>query len=137
MVVVGLREFAPVGRRATSWRDWRGPERFAKVCQGLTSRGRSHPGLLPLTNLRFEVSRFLPAAYSVEDIAATRRALERKLFPHPRHELGPGNPERVVRAGLLMFVTGVTAASRAVPATRVPVRFGLLPLADVAFCHAT
>ena len=31
-----------------------------------------------------------------------------------------------------MFVTGVTAASRAVPATRVPVRFGFLPLADVA-----
>jgi len=88
-VVVGLREFAPVGRRATSWRDWRGPERFAEVRQGLTSRGRSHPGLLPLTNLRFEVSRLLPAGYSKSDVAAARRTRTRKLLPHPRHQLGP------------------------------------------------
>ncbi len=52
-VVVHLHEFAPVGGRATSGRDGRRLEWFAEVCQGLTSRGRSHPGLLPLVNLGF------------------------------------------------------------------------------------
>ena len=45
-VVIGLREFSPVGRRATGGRDWRRLERFAQVREGLTSRGRSHPGNL-------------------------------------------------------------------------------------------
>jgi hypothetical protein len=36
-------------------------------------------------------------------------ALEPKLLPAPRHQLGPGNPRRVVRAGLLIR-TRVTAA---------------------------
>jgi len=31
-----------------------------------------------------------------------------------------------------MFMTGVTAAPRAVPVTRMPASLGLLPLADVA-----
>jgi len=43
-VVVDLHELSPVGRRATGRRDGRWFERFAEVCQGLTSRGRSHLG---------------------------------------------------------------------------------------------
>jgi hypothetical protein len=34
------------------------------------------------------------------DVAAARWALERKLLPHPGHQLGPGNPGGVVRARL-------------------------------------
>ena len=30
------------------------------------------------------------------DVAAARRALERKLLPHPRHQFRPGNPGGVV-----------------------------------------
>ena len=91
-VVMGLHELAPVGRRATSGRDGRWLQRFAEVREGLTSRGRSHPGLLPLANLRFEVSRLLPAVSSEPDVAAAVRALKRKLHPQPRHQLGPRNP---------------------------------------------
>ena len=87
-----LHEFAPVGGWATSGRDGRRLEWLAEVCEDLTSRGRSHPGLLPLANLRFEVSRLLPAVFSQLDVAATVRALKRKLLPHPGHQLGPGNP---------------------------------------------
>ncbi len=119
-IVMGLHEFAPVGGRAARGRDRRRLEWLAEVCEGLTSRGRSHPGLRPLANLRFEVSWLLPAVFSELDVAAAVRALERNLLAHPRHQLGPRNPRRVVRAGLLMFVTGVAAASRAVPVTRVP-----------------
>jgi hypothetical protein len=57
---MGLHEFAPVGGRAAGGRDGRRLQRLAEVCENLTSRGRSHPGLLPLANLRFEVSRLLP-----------------------------------------------------------------------------
>ncbi len=49
------------------------------------------------------------------DVAAARRALERKLLPHPRHELGPGNPRRVVRAGLLMRGTAASGAVTVAP----------------------
>ena len=52
-----LHELTPVGGRAPGRRDGRRLERLAKMREGLTSRGRSHPGLLPLANLRFEVSR--------------------------------------------------------------------------------
>ena len=103
-VVVGLDNLAPVGGRATGGREGRWFEWFAEVCQGLTSRGRSHPGLLPLANLRVEVSRLLPAVSSEPDVAAARGARKWKLLPHPRHQLGPGNPRRVVRAGLLTSV---------------------------------
>jgi len=91
-VVVNLHELAPVGGRAPGGRDGRRLEWFAEVCQWLTSRGRRHPGLLPLANLSLRVSRLLPAVSSEPDVAAARRALERKLLPHPRHQLGPGNP---------------------------------------------
>jgi hypothetical protein len=91
-VVMGLHELAPVDGRATSGRDGRRLEWFAEVREGLTSRGRSHPGLLPLANLRFEVSRLLPAVSSEPNVAATVRALERKLLPHPGHEFRPRDP---------------------------------------------
>jgi hypothetical protein len=97
-VVVDLHELSPVGRRATGGRDGRRLERFAEMCQGLTLRGRSHPGLGPLANLRFEVSRLLPAVFSEPDVATTPRALERKLLPHPSHEFGPSDPGGVVRS---------------------------------------
>ena len=87
-----LNELAPVDRRATGRRDGRTLERLAEVCEGLTSRARSHPGLLPLANLRFEVSRLLPAVFSEPDVATTPRALERRLLPHPGHEFRPRNP---------------------------------------------
>ena len=91
-VVMDLHELSPVGGRATGRQDWRRLERFAEVCQGLTSRGRSHPGLLPLANLRFEVSRLLPAVSSEPDVAAAGGARKWKLFPHPRHQFRPRNP---------------------------------------------
>ena len=97
-VVVDLHELSPVGRWATGGRDGRRLERFAEMCQWLTSRGRSHPVLLPLANLRFEVSRLLPAVSSEPDVADARRALERKLLTHPRYQLGPGYPGCVVGA---------------------------------------
>jgi len=90
-VVMGLDNVAPVGGRATGRQDWRRFERFAEVCQGLTSRGRSHPGLRPLANLRFEVSRLLPAVFSEPDVAAARGARKWKLLPHPGHEFRPRN----------------------------------------------
>jgi len=85
----------PVGGRATSGRDGRRLERFAKMREGLTSRGRSHPGLLPLANLRFEVSRLLPAVSSERDAAPAVRALKRKLLRDPRHEFRPSSPRPV------------------------------------------
>jgi len=91
-VVVDQDELSPVGRRTTGRRDWRRLERFAEVCQDLPSRGRSHPGLRPLANLRFEVSRLLPAVFSEPDVATTPRARKRKLLSHPGHEFRPGNP---------------------------------------------
>ena len=91
-VVMDLHELSPVGRRATGGREGRWFEWFAEVCQGLTSRGRSHPGLLPLANLRFEVSRLLPAVSSAPDVAAAGGARKWKLLPHPRHQFRPRNP---------------------------------------------
>ena len=95
-VVVNLHELSPVGRRATGRRDGRWFERFAEMRQGLTSRGRSHPGLRSLANLRFEVSRLLPAVSCKSDVATTPRARKRKLLAHPRHEFRPRNPGGVV-----------------------------------------
>ena len=80
-IVMDLHELAPVDRRATGGRDGRGLKRLAEVCEGLTLRVRSHPGLRPLANLRFEVSRLLPAVSSQLDVAAAVRALERKTNP--------------------------------------------------------
>ena len=91
-VVMDLHELAPVGGWATSGRDGRRLEWFAEVCENLTSRGRSHPGLRPLANLRFEVSRLLPAVCSDPDGAAAVRARKRKLLAHPGHEFRPRNP---------------------------------------------
>jgi hypothetical protein len=76
-----LHEFAPVGGRAAGgcdrWRlGW-----FAEVCGGLISRGLSHPGLLPLANLRFEVSRLVPAVSSEPDV--TTEALRAKVNESP------------------------------------------------------
>ena len=62
------------------------------MCENLTSRGLSHPGLRLLANLRFEVSRLPPAVCSEPDVTAAVRALKRKLLPHPGHEFRPGNP---------------------------------------------
>jgi len=85
-VVMRLDELAPVGGWATSGRHRWWFERFAEMCENLTLRGRSHPGLLPLANLRFEVSRLLLAVFSEPDVTTTTRAVERKLIPHPRHQ---------------------------------------------------
>ena len=91
-IVMDLHELTPVGGRAPGRRDGRRLERLAEVCEGLTSRGRSHPGLLPLANLRFEVSRLLPAVSSAPDVAAAGGARKWKLLPHPRHQFRPRNP---------------------------------------------
>jgi hypothetical protein len=133
-VVLGLNELVPVGRRAPRGCDWWRLERFAKMREGLTSRVRSHPGLRPLANLRFEVSRLLPAVSSRSDVAAAGGARKWKLLPHPGHQLGPGTPRRVVRAGLVIRIR-VAASFRGMTFTPMPAGCGLLPLADVAFCH--
>ena len=89
-VVVHLDELASVGGWASSGRDRRRFERFAEMCQWLTSRGRSHPGLLPLANLSLRVSRLLPAVSSEADVTATREARNWKFLPHPCHQYRPG-----------------------------------------------
>ena len=81
LVVLNLHELSPVGRRTTGGRDGRKVERFAEVCQGLTSRERSHPGHLPLANLRFQLSRLLPEVSSESDVATTTQASQRKPLP--------------------------------------------------------
>ena len=129
--VMDLHDLAPVSGRATSGRDGRRLEWFAEMCENLTSRGRSHPGLRPLANLRFEVSRLLPAVCSEPDVTTAVRALERKLLPHPGHEFRPRNPRRVVRAGLL-FRLRVTAACGAMTVAPMPAGRGLALLANVA-----
>ena len=68
-VVVHLHELAPVGGRPASGRDRRRFERFAEMGENLPDRPR----------LRDEGDE--------PDVAAARRALERKLLPHPRHQL--------------------------------------------------
>jgi len=72
--VVHLYEFAPVGRRASGGRDGRRLERLAEVRENLTNGSR-------LSDERGE-----------PDVAAATRALQRKLLPHPLHELDPRNP---------------------------------------------
>ena len=62
------------------------------------------------------------------DVAATRRALERKLLAYPGHEFRAGNPRGVVRPGLLIRVA---AAFRGLPAGRMPAGRGIASLADV------
>ena len=64
-----LHELAPVDRRATGARDGRGLKRLAEVCENLPDRPR----------LRDEGNE--------PDVATTPRALERKLLPHPGHQL--------------------------------------------------
>ena len=44
------------------------------------------------------------------DVAATRRALERKLLPHPGQEFRPRNPGGVMRTGLLIRVAAASGA---------------------------
>jgi len=82
-IVMDLHELAPVDRRATGGRAGRRLERFAEMCEGLISRGRSHPGLLPLANLRFEVSRLLPAVSSEPDVATTPKGTRAETPPPP------------------------------------------------------
>jgi len=73
-VVVGLREFAPVGRRPASGRDWRRFERLAQVDEDLPDRPRfGDEGDQP-------------------DVTTAVGALEWKLLAHPGHQLGLGNP---------------------------------------------
>jgi len=109
-VVVDLDELAPVGGRAARGRHrWRF-ERFAQVDQDLPDRPRfgdegDQPG-----------------------VAATVRALERKLLPHPGQEFRPRNPGGVVRAGLRR---SVAATFRGVTAAPMPAGSGVAPLADV------
>ena len=103
--VVDLHELSPVGRRPAGGRDGRWFERFAEMCQALISRGQSHPGLLPLANLRFEVSRLLPAVCDESDVATTPRARKRKLLAHPGHEFGLWRHEVSWEGGLARAVT--------------------------------
>jgi hypothetical protein len=121
-VVVGLDNVAPVGGRATGRQDWRRLERFAEVCQDLPDRPR------------------IGDECDQPDVAAAGGARKWKLLPHPRHELGPGDPRGVVRAGLLIRVIRVTAASRGMLARRmstdrIPASRGIASLADIPFCH--
>ena len=109
-LIMHLHELAPIGGRATGRRDWRRHERFAEMGQDLPDRPW------------FRDERDQP------DVAAARWALERKLLPHPRHELGPRNPRRVVRAGLLMRVTTASSVATFVP---MPAVRGLPWLANV------
>ena len=62
------------------------------------------------------------------DVAATRRALEWKLLPHPGQEFRPRNPGGVMRAGLLIRVA---AAIRNAGFAPMPAASGLAPLADI------
>jgi hypothetical protein len=62
------------------------------------------------------------------DVAAARRALERKLLPHPGQQFRPGNPRGVVRAGLCLVRGTLTPALSQRERGR---RRGIPPLADV------
>ena len=117
-VVVGLDNLAPVGRRATGGREGRWFEWFAEVCQDLPDRPR------------------IGDECDQPDVAAAGGARKWKVLPHPRHELGPGDPRGVVRAGLLIRVIRVTAASRGMLARRmstdrIPASRGIASLADI------
>jgi hypothetical protein len=67
-IVVDLDELAPVGGRATSRRDGRRFERFAKMGQDLPNRP------------------WLRDERDEPDVTAAVRALKRKLLPHPGHQ---------------------------------------------------
>ena len=112
-VVLGLNELVPVGRRAPRGCDWWWLERFAKMREDLPDR----PWLRDEGN--------------EPDVAAAVRALERKLLTHPGHQLGPGNPGGVVRAGLLIRIR-VTAAPRRATVVPISAGRGFALLADVA-----
>jgi hypothetical protein len=77
---VDLHELAPVGGWPAGGRQGRRFERFAEVREDLPDRPW-------LGNERDE-----------SDVAATPRALQRKLLPHPGHEFGPRDPGGVVRS---------------------------------------
>jgi len=49
------------------------------------------------------------------DVAAAGWALERKLLPQPRHQLGPRNPGGVMRTGLLIRVAAASGAVTVAP----------------------
>jgi len=74
---MGLDELAPLGGRATRWRHRRRLDWLADVPENLASRGRSHPGLRPLANLRFKVSRLPPA------VCAATQSMSRMSPPQP------------------------------------------------------
>ena len=113
-VVMGLHELVPVGGRATSGRHRRRFEWFVEVCENLPDRP------------------WLCDERDQPDVAAARWALKRKLLPYPRHELGPRNPRRVVRAGLSMRVTTASCGATVV---RMSADRGVLPLADIPDCQ--
>ena len=75
-IVMDLHELAPVGRRATGRRDGRWLEQFAQMREDFPDRPR----------LRDERDQ--------PDVAATVRALERKLLPHPGHQWLARSPAR-------------------------------------------
>ena len=112
-IVMHVHELAAVSGRAASRRERRRLERFATMRKDLPDR----------TRIRDERDQ--------PDIAPAPRALERKLLPDPRHQLGPCNARGVMRAGLLMCVRRVAEASRTVAVPRMRARRGLVPLADV------
>jgi hypothetical protein len=89
-VIMHVDDLAPVGGRAPGGRaGWRF-ERLAEMREGLISRGRSHPGLHPLANLQFEVSRLLPAVCP----ASVMNAMSRMSPPHPGHSSENSSPTR-------------------------------------------
>jgi hypothetical protein len=101
---VDLHELAPVVGRPAGGRDRGRFERFAEVREDFPDRPR------------------IGDERNQPDVAATRWALERKLFPDPRHQFRPRNPGGVVRAGLFM---SVAAAFRGMSAVRVPAGRGI------------
>ena len=111
--VIGLHELASVGGWAAGGRDAWTLEPFAEMRADFPDRPR------------------IGDERDQPNVTAITRALERKLLPHPRHELRSGNPRRIVGAGLWGRVSRVAAASCGVPVVRMPARRGLLPLADV------
>ena len=72
---------AHVHRESTKAEHRRPPTGIDELVEvvALEKRDDPHPGLLPLANLRFEVSRLLPADSSESDVATTPRARQRIL----------------------------------------------------------
>ena len=88
-----LDELAPVGGRAAGGQHRWWLERFAEVCQNYPDRPR-------LCIERYQL-----------DVAATVRALERKLLPHPGHEFGPRNPKDSPANGTSSTITELMSGS--------------------------